>query len=1584
MSLELKEEQIIPKLILSRNTTDWSKYEVRESVVGNLGAGTKRRRSTENDHNDVDNSGKRPKTTQPSSAVNDSVLMVPSIPIKLDRRLSGDKNDYRHSTSFKRFSENLEDMLEFDEQCNISSSIDEESQDIDQESLLTRTALCEMCTETAKLNSMHILHKIDEKDLCRLIFIMKRHIKDGRNIQLSFSQNDDEDQRMLKEFNMERILRSFDATLLVLHVLTAPCMPKKVYMEEIIEVMVGLIQHNLKHNIYPAYDPLYKVELDSKESILMSTKAKRAKYANKGKVFVELYNKICTAVSLLADLLDIERLTDTIVLKISSVGTTAFFVENVSELQHCALKLVRTTFRKYLKHRELILEDILASLARLPSSKRNLRSYRIHGDEYIQMLSALVLQLIQCSVKIEKKSSLNDTFSDNETLNMDRELEIIGSYENSLRAAQNFLSMFLNKCNTAGKDEEDYRPLFENFLQDLLVTLNKNDWPASEALLTLLGRLLIVTFTNRSCEMGLRVASIDYLGLVATHLRRKAMLDKEQEQEDLLAIMSEIGGDELRDEEKIRQLDEEDLEMEKTLRKYLLKYFHVKGKNDSALSFARQFYLCQWIRDNQAELERAYKATVPNGSESDLQQTGDGGGGVSALEMKKSFLLSLIDEDWSQLRVPNGFLDYNRANLVAKHLSSKRIFLKSFDIYLQQILRVLNETVVAIRTKAMKALSSIISVDPGILAREDIQNGVQGRFMDQSTSVREAAVELVGRFILNKPELTHQYYDMIMERILDTGVSVRKRVIKILKDICIAQPDFPKITDICMKMICRINDADGIKELVTKVFQQMWFVPVEKSKMHQDDDLLKRATNIADLVTAFGESGGEWLQQLLENLIKNDEESDELSSASKQVLEACSQIVDCLVDRLLTIEKNVVEKSEGKASNSYRLIGCLTTLYMMSRFKPSMMVPHAATLQPYLSTKVNSQGDYLILHYIARILELVLPLIEHPGEAFLASIEEDLMMLIIKQGQTVVQSCVACLAAVVNKVTRNYKLVKDCFQRYFGFLIRVKKEFVQNQSSTGPKFNRPLLLRSLFTLGLLCKHFDFESDAKVENIDSVYRRVYTLHIFYAKIPDEEVSQKAIMGLGFLSIRYPKLLLEEDARGLYGKILSPTCESTQLKNQVMKNITQHLVEEEKVMSVRDSSWKKKANKENLKELGDSYSGTTSEIMQLYLKQLLEMFFHPQPTVRFTAFSVVDMILGRGLVHPVQCVSYLIAIGTNNDKVARTKAAHRLEEIDRKYPGFIQMKALPGVKMSFDLQKIIHKDELFVRGFKEEGTSLLSYLYLIIRSNRQHRRSFLLSLIRMVDDEKKYDLDMLLFVVDSLAYFPFVTLEEPLFIIHNIDARLSYTGMNVMQSFQQALRAHDQSETQNESMETEENADEILVRLPDDLKQIEDCWKSWQKCLLLIYLRQHLKETYNIHDSKCKKYSPSEPSKAYDKGITRKHGVKFNPEQSIACIESGCSMPSSVEVVKQYVQFKKMIMDLDKSEEDSDDSNGRDSPLGESGVDNCQEKKLTKGRKTPSRKTPSNNRSRPKPKSKKKRKKIKFDGDDECNDDFASED
>lgn len=48
----------------------------------------------------------------------------------------------------------------------------------------------------------------------------------------------------------------------------------------------------------------------------------------------------------------------------------------------------------------MLLDDILASIARLPSTKRSLRTYRLNSEEHIQMLTALVLQLIQCVVAL--------------------------------------------------------------------------------------------------------------------------------------------------------------------------------------------------------------------------------------------------------------------------------------------------------------------------------------------------------------------------------------------------------------------------------------------------------------------------------------------------------------------------------------------------------------------------------------------------------------------------------------------------------------------------------------------------------------------------------------------------------------------------------------------------------------------------------------------------------------------------------------------------------------------------------------------------------------------------------------------------------------------------------------------------------------------------------------------------------------------------------------------------------------------------------------------------------------------------------
>lgn len=256
------------------------------------------------------------------------------------------------------------------------------------------------------------------------------------------------------------------------------------------------------------------------------------------------------------------------------------------------------------------------------------------------------------------------------------------------------------------------------------------------------------------------------------------------------------------------------------------------------------------------------------------------------------------------------------------------------------------ETSVGIRTKAMKCLTMIVEADPGVLALKEMQMGVFHSFLDHSTSVREAAVDLVGKFVLNQPSLIDNYYEMLSNRLLDTGVSVRKRVIKILKDICIEYPEYSKIPEICVKMIRRVNDEEGIRKLVMEVFQNMWFTPVKESS--RNTALQQKVMHITDVVSACKEMGLEWFEQLLVSLFKPKEDKDDstkvVTEPPKILVTACKQIVDCLVDNVISLD--------GRGGNApQRLVACVTTLYLFAKIRPQLLVEHAITLQPYLSLR---------------------------------------------------------------------------------------------------------------------------------------------------------------------------------------------------------------------------------------------------------------------------------------------------------------------------------------------------------------------------------------------------------------------------------------------------------------------------------------------------------------------------------------------------------------------------------------------------------------------------------------------------------
>ncbi|VDL93984.1 unnamed protein product [Schistocephalus solidus] len=1474
------------------------------------------------------------------------------------------------------------------------------------EATIAPSDLAELSKDVAKLKSTGSANQVPMDRLLKLLTLLLLNVRDGANVTPTSSQDasDRRESRLWREIAMERVTRSVQSSLISITLMTSKDMPREIYLEDVIEQVVQVTRFQLSNCIYPEYDPAYRVENTAKDN-QNSIKSRRARERDihKSTAIVHLYYRLVEIVSSLAELVNMQRLTDSLVLALSSLGVSAFFVENVTELQLAALKLVTGIFSQYEAHRNLIVEDIIASIARLPSSKKNLRAYRkqrpsvgiekkgceevlpfvsdrvplaflgfvvhpgilhlqqpllykaatsvegclvcsgraidvgfvqlvlldeqsvdgcvvviepvlvlttLNSEESIQMFTALALLLVQSVIELptrptdQKASSANaDEISAAAAANNpdpskakpsrpDDEVLVTSSYQTALRTAHSFLAVFLKKSTTRGED--DYRIIFENFVNDLLLTVNKPEWPAAEVMLSLLGSLLVQQFNNKSLDQAIRVTSVDYLGTVASTLRHDAVTSQLKEHDIDLIIKELIDGNQSDSEEeeaseaetteaksdleerkkKARRKEEEEQEQDENkdeikenglapetkdsksepvdeeatkktddgekgdiqvpsaeavisidgvqketaangrrhkrkstlanstntpatdlapsapaemdrilvLRDAMLDYLLEDAANPVAL-YACKFYMAQWLEDCSKEVERAQR--LANASESETGETAEAQtssavpqpsgrrssrrvvppttstslSATDLAEQRRQYLMDRLRDDpanWrlrcrakgnrlgssvmvnaggtnpfsrqsEKLRVLfKGTIDYEDAYLICRYLASLRPFSQSFDVYLSQICKLLSESSVAVRTKALRCLSAVVEADPGVLARCDIELAVRSRLHDSSTSVREAAVDLLGRFLVCRPELTAQYYPMLSDRIRDTGVSVRKRVIRILRDICIEQPDFARIADICVMIIRRVKDEESVKKLVNEVFQTLWFTPVREKESVK---LLRKVMNITDVVAASKETGYEWFEQFLESLLSKEE-----GEKVRPVEKACVQIVECLVQNIMRLEE-----IPGQTN---RLVACLATLHLFTKIRPQLMVKHAMLIQPYLSIRGHGTSDAHILHYVARILEVTVPLLEHPSETFLAQLEEDMVRLTLRQGKIVLESCVACLGAVVNQVSKNYSLTRDCFSRFFNALVRFKDDLTAEPEKPISPQIRPSILRALFTVGLLCKHFDpnvFQRGTQPKILDQVFD---TLMFFSEQLKtDLEMRKKALAGLGFLCTRHHELLCGSRLCNFYHHLLQaphppqstgsaantssrPQSDgSVELKNLVLENLLHFFLEEERRMLEADakcefvlSSFSHLSlpalvssrsdlsfavclcyaiischachKEESLKIMGDVASGIGSHVAQAYLKDILESFFSPSPSVRLTSLSVITTILRQGLIHPVQTVPYLIATQTDYDPNVRFKAETQLQEIDNKFPGFISMRATQGVCMSFRLQAVLH--------------------------------------------------------------------------------------------------------------------------------------------------------------------------------------------------------------------------------------------------------------------------------------------------------
>ncbi|XP_043947338.1 nipped-B protein-like [Drosophila biarmipes] len=211
------------------------------------------------------------------------------------------------------------------------------------------------------------------------------------------------------------------------------------------------------------------------------------------------------------------------------------------------------------------------------------------------MVTALVLQLIQCATILP-----DSLCGDKKPVKPHQDILVLQKYDVAVSIGGNFLTTFLNKCKSRS-NETDFRPLFENFIHDLLATVNKPEWPASELLLSLLGTMLVRYVSDKGIEQSIRLVSLDYLGIVAARLR-KDTVESRCKANIIDSMIKSIKVEQEKEGDFIENVDQFKLHPEERrtefLQKILLDFLAVNAQEENLIwDYARHFYLVQWYRD---------------------------------------------------------------------------------------------------------------------------------------------------------------------------------------------------------------------------------------------------------------------------------------------------------------------------------------------------------------------------------------------------------------------------------------------------------------------------------------------------------------------------------------------------------------------------------------------------------------------------------------------------------------------------------------------------------------------------------------------------------------------------------------------------------------------------------------------------------------------------------------------------------------------------------------------------------------------------------------------------------------------------
>lgn len=512
--------------------------------------------------------------------------------------------------------------------------------------------------------------------------------------------------------------------------------------------------------------------------------------------------------------------------------------------------------------------------------------------------------------------------------------------------------------------------------------------------------------------------------------------------------------------------------------------------------------------------------------------------------------------------------------------------------------------------------------------------------------------------------------------------------------------------------------------------------------------------------------------------------------------------------------------------------------------------------------------------------------------------------------------------------------------------------------------------RALAVMGALCRNYvvkveqtdawmvgvEFEMTVKdipdeislAELIQSCYR-VFSI---YLRKEDCDTKCSALRALSGIFVACPRVLLAMEQSGSISELMSDTS-SPEIQLQALRSWQEILLAEEHRVVSGEAKAKMEANGKvtlSKKIQGDQDSDATlvGGILSQHAQRLFQLTACRNALIRYAALDLLGHLLRQGLINPMQAVPFLFGLqGDVEAPSIRSFALDLLTIESEKRPEMIRQRVCAGIKQAYRFQRYVYpnREVSAVIQTKQGDKNVIDCIFSAvfkgcIRSSAKNKSGLFRNLLSLFSGDESTEtmkkgtttvekIPLLSFVSQVLAHLPYITADDPLFLVYNVQGMVAVQGQQLVDKLTIFLQnqgiprvtAHDELNTEQDSLEIAANSTHpsrcprALAMKSVDFKLdhfVELCAQA-SVIVLLLRLKTFLRAAYNVSEARCLEYSPENKEQKRVKIVASPKIPHVFDSRTQTFFISGPSCKTSVDsdnLIRQYAEFR-LLMRLEQA-------------------------------------------------------------------------